>query len=248
MPFRLLAITFAILLVTGIARAATDNAYQSLARDIFKELIEIDTTDSVGNVTTAAEAMAKRLRDAGLPAAGRPGAGPERAQGESGRRGCTAPASASRSCCSGTSTWSRRSREDWTARSVQVHREGRLLLRPRHRRRQGAGGHLVANLIRLQARRVPARPRHHRRAHGRRGRRRACQRRRVAAQEPSRSHRGRVRDQRPMAGRCCRRRAKPGAINEVRAPRRSMRRLPARPRPTRWSRLRCRVRTTRSTS
>ena len=59
MPVRLLAMTFAILLVTGTARAATDNAYQSLARDIFKELIEIDTTDSVGNVTTASEAMAK---------------------------------------------------------------------------------------------------------------------------------------------------------------------------------------------
>ena len=40
---------------------------RQLAHDIFKELIEINTTDSVGNVTTAAEAMAKRLRDAGYP-------------------------------------------------------------------------------------------------------------------------------------------------------------------------------------
>jgi acetylornithine deacetylase/succinyl-diaminopimelate desuccinylase-like protein len=40
----------------------------SLARDIFKQLIEINTTDSVGNVTTAAEAMAQRLRDGGFPA------------------------------------------------------------------------------------------------------------------------------------------------------------------------------------
>src|ERR1700687_1038252 len=39
---------------------------KQLARDIFKQLIEINTTDSVGNVTTAAEAMAKRLRDAGF--------------------------------------------------------------------------------------------------------------------------------------------------------------------------------------
>ena len=36
---------------------------KQLAHDIFKQLIEINTTDSVGNVTTAAEAMAKRLRD-----------------------------------------------------------------------------------------------------------------------------------------------------------------------------------------
>ncbi len=36
------------------------------AREIFKQLIEINTTDSVGNVTAAAEAMAKRLREAGF--------------------------------------------------------------------------------------------------------------------------------------------------------------------------------------
>jgi acetylornithine deacetylase/succinyl-diaminopimelate desuccinylase-like protein len=41
---------------------------KQLAREIFKQLIEINTTDSVGNVTTAAEAMAKRLRDAGFAA------------------------------------------------------------------------------------------------------------------------------------------------------------------------------------
>jgi acetylornithine deacetylase/succinyl-diaminopimelate desuccinylase-like protein len=41
---------------------------ESAARDIFKELIEIDTTDSpAGSVTKAAEAMAARLRAAGIP-------------------------------------------------------------------------------------------------------------------------------------------------------------------------------------
>jgi acetylornithine deacetylase/succinyl-diaminopimelate desuccinylase-like protein len=39
---------------------------KQLAHDIFKQLIEINTTDSVGNVTIAAEAMAKRLRDGGF--------------------------------------------------------------------------------------------------------------------------------------------------------------------------------------
>src|SRR6266403_567796 len=39
---------------------------KQLARDIFKQLIEINTTDSVGNVTTSAEAMATRLRDGGF--------------------------------------------------------------------------------------------------------------------------------------------------------------------------------------
>jgi acetylornithine deacetylase/succinyl-diaminopimelate desuccinylase-like protein len=44
----------------------TTPAVNQLAHDIFKQLVEINTTDSVGNVTVAAEAMAKRLRDAGF--------------------------------------------------------------------------------------------------------------------------------------------------------------------------------------
>jgi acetylornithine deacetylase/succinyl-diaminopimelate desuccinylase-like protein len=39
------------------------------AHDIFKRLIEINTTDSVGNVTKAAEAAADELKAAGFPAA-----------------------------------------------------------------------------------------------------------------------------------------------------------------------------------
>src|SRR5438874_12746718 len=39
------------------------------ARDIFKQLIEINTTDSLGNTPRAARAMAQRLLTAGFPAA-----------------------------------------------------------------------------------------------------------------------------------------------------------------------------------
>jgi acetylornithine deacetylase/succinyl-diaminopimelate desuccinylase-like protein len=39
---------------------------QALTREIFKELIEINTTNSTGSTTIAAEAMAKRLREAGF--------------------------------------------------------------------------------------------------------------------------------------------------------------------------------------
>ena len=39
---------------------------QQLARNIFKELIEINTTPSSGNTTVAAEAVAARLRAAGV--------------------------------------------------------------------------------------------------------------------------------------------------------------------------------------
>ena len=41
---------------------------QQMARDLLKELIEIDTTHSTGNTTLAAQAMADRLLAAGFPA------------------------------------------------------------------------------------------------------------------------------------------------------------------------------------
>lgn len=52
-----------------LAGAALDDTTRRLARDIFQQLIEINTTDSVGSTTAAANAMAKRLLDAGFPAA-----------------------------------------------------------------------------------------------------------------------------------------------------------------------------------
>lgn len=55
------------------ARAAgqtrPSSADSVLARDIFRELIEINTTDSLGNTPRAARAMARRLLAAGFPAA-----------------------------------------------------------------------------------------------------------------------------------------------------------------------------------
>jgi acetylornithine deacetylase/succinyl-diaminopimelate desuccinylase-like protein len=59
-----------LLLLTALSWGATlDDGTRQLSRDIFRELIEINTTDSVGSTTQAAEAMARRLRDAGMPAA-----------------------------------------------------------------------------------------------------------------------------------------------------------------------------------
>jgi acetylornithine deacetylase/succinyl-diaminopimelate desuccinylase-like protein len=51
-----------------VARQATDEPHQMLLRDIYKELVEINTTDSTGDCTRAVEAMAARLRAAGFPA------------------------------------------------------------------------------------------------------------------------------------------------------------------------------------
>ena len=48
---------------------ATLSAHQQLARDVYKQLVEINTVDSAGSVTRAAEAMAARFRAAGFPGA-----------------------------------------------------------------------------------------------------------------------------------------------------------------------------------
>src|SRR3954468_24765617 len=58
-----------LLLLAAGAAATLDDATRRLSHDIFEELININTTDSVGNTTLAAHAMAKRLLDAGFPAA-----------------------------------------------------------------------------------------------------------------------------------------------------------------------------------
>jgi acetylornithine deacetylase/succinyl-diaminopimelate desuccinylase-like protein len=53
-------------LAPTLPAATLDDATRQMAREIFKQLIEINTTDSVGNTTTAAQAMSKRLLDAGF--------------------------------------------------------------------------------------------------------------------------------------------------------------------------------------
>jgi acetylornithine deacetylase/succinyl-diaminopimelate desuccinylase-like protein len=51
----------------GPARSQGLDPFQTLAHDVFKQLVEINTTDSVGSTTRAAEAMAARLKAAGFP-------------------------------------------------------------------------------------------------------------------------------------------------------------------------------------
>ena len=63
---RILTLVIVVLLEVSGAAAQKPDEYRRLAQDIFRQLIEINTTDSVGNVTTAAEAMAARLREAGF--------------------------------------------------------------------------------------------------------------------------------------------------------------------------------------
>jgi len=70
-----LSTVVAAVLVTPVSRSglgaqpATVASHQQLLREIYQELIEINTTNSVGDNTRAAEAMARRLIAAGFPAA-----------------------------------------------------------------------------------------------------------------------------------------------------------------------------------
>src|SRR5438552_1506403 len=59
-----------VLLCSLAARAAVppaDDAARRLTRDIYQQLIEINTTESSGSCTAAAAAMAARLKAAGFP-------------------------------------------------------------------------------------------------------------------------------------------------------------------------------------
>jgi len=69
---RFLTLACAVALLCGVALAQSQTALSpehQFARDIFKQLIEINTTDTpAGNVTAAAEAMADRFRAGGFSA------------------------------------------------------------------------------------------------------------------------------------------------------------------------------------
>jgi len=65
LSLRAVFFSFLCLLLALPAAAQLNQTDRQLAREILKELIEINTTDSVGNVSAASEAMAKRLRSAG---------------------------------------------------------------------------------------------------------------------------------------------------------------------------------------
>ncbi len=58
-----------LLLPLGAGAQATLTTDQRAAREVYQQLVEINTADSVGSVTTAVEAMAALFRAAGFPAA-----------------------------------------------------------------------------------------------------------------------------------------------------------------------------------
>ena len=59
-------ITISLVLAASFKMIFAQSEHEKLAREIFKELIEINSSPDFGS-TKAVEAMAKRLRDAGFP-------------------------------------------------------------------------------------------------------------------------------------------------------------------------------------
>lgn len=67
---RFLSTALAIGLLASFSAAAAEvTPHQKLGREIFRELIETDTKHSTGDTTRAAEALARRFREAGFPEA-----------------------------------------------------------------------------------------------------------------------------------------------------------------------------------
>src|SRR5258707_11298447 len=64
-----LAGALAVALSLGHGAGAAETTQQQAFREIYQELVEINTTDSVGDTVKAAEAMAARLKASGFPAA-----------------------------------------------------------------------------------------------------------------------------------------------------------------------------------
>ena len=69
-PFCLLsAACISLLALPAFAQVTAPTPAQRQLREIYKELVEINTTDSAGSCTAAVEALAARLKEGGIPAA-----------------------------------------------------------------------------------------------------------------------------------------------------------------------------------
>ena len=150
-----LALAFLFCLRAWAADIMPPEAEQRLAREIYKQMIEVKSGFTTGATTPIAESVAARFKAAGFPASDIfvGGAIPTKANvvvryhGTGARKPILLLAHID---------VVEAKREDWTVDPFTVSRKGRLLLRPRHRRRQGAGRRLGRHAAALQARRLPS--------------------------------------------------------------------------------------------
>ena len=171
------------------AHRSSDSAAHDTAHDIFKQLIEINTTDSIGSTTLAAQAMAKRLLDAGFPAADVTVVGPNDRKGNMVARYRGKPGSKLKPMLIiGHTDVVEAKREDWTTDPFQfVEKDGYYYGRGTQDMKD-SDAIAVDRLHPHEERRLRAGPRHHPRAHRGRGGRHV-QRRELAAGASSRPRR-----------------------------------------------------------
>jgi acetylornithine deacetylase/succinyl-diaminopimelate desuccinylase-like protein len=123
---------------TAWAAPETPAEIHENAHDIFKQLIEINTTDSIGSTTVAAQAILQRLLEAGFPAADVNVFGPNERKGDmvARYRGKAGIRKRPILIIAHPDVVGAR-REDWTTDPFSIRRAGRLLLRLRHPRHEG---------------------------------------------------------------------------------------------------------------
>ena len=161
-----LAAAFALLMCAS-AGAAGDTASRDAAfREIYKELVEINTTNLVGDTVIAAQAMAARLRAGGLPGADIQVFSFRPAQRQFGRAAArhgfaqTDPPYCAYRCRVEAK------REDWAFDPFKLHEVDGFFRGRGTVDDKAMAAAFVANLIEF-VERVQARARHHRRAYGR---------------------------------------------------------------------------------
>ncbi len=93
---RRLSVFMLAVLALPVAAHAQSSPHEKLARAIYKELIEINTVDSVGSVTKAAEAMAARFQGGRIPRERCEASGPRRASRPKGISWCDIAAAVAR--------------------------------------------------------------------------------------------------------------------------------------------------------
>ena len=142
--------------------AQTALSERRVAHDIFHQLIEINTTDSVGNVTMAAQAMAKRLLDGGFAPADALGARAGRAQENLVVRLRAKSGAALRPMLFiGHLDVVEARREDWTTDPFQFVEQDGYFYGRGTQDMKSSDAVLITDFLRLQPRRLSARPRHH---------------------------------------------------------------------------------------
>ena len=157
---RLPAAIASLAVILSVVLSAQTSSHDVRAREIFKQLVEINTTHSVGSTTVAAEAMAVRLQGCRLPRRRRARARRRAAEGQP-RRALSRHRREAAAAAARASRCRRGQARGLVVRSVHADREGRLLLRTRHGRRQDDGGGVRGQPDSSQVRRLRAVARHH---------------------------------------------------------------------------------------